>query len=427
MLQPPEGWLGRQVWSFSSLRGCFQRNLRPGCGPAGDGDLPPLRDMKGIRPASLRNELATIGLYEDPRAITVSSVSLRVVLRSPDGEVVVRDIVGGRWAEPAGEAGATIGDDLWALRGLVDAHAHLPAEELNFQPGVLKDAIVRARDSLEAGVTLILDKGWTDDVTVRLIDSVPREERPEIEAAARVIAAQGGYVPDFGLHIEPYELEGAVLTQARAGTGWVKLIGDWPRRGVGPVANFDEAQLRRAVKVADSMGSKVAIHTMARQVPSMAVAAGVQSIEHGLFLEEDDLDPLAERGGMWVPTVLRCEATLVQLGETSRGGKLFLEGLERIARFLPLAVEAGVHVLAGTDLVGSPADVSAEAVRLGGYGLSNSQVVDAVSKTAFTATGRSAGFDIGAPADAVLFAENPVENLGVLGHPAHVIRLGRVL
>ncbi len=61
------------------------------------------------------------------------------------------------------------------------------------------------------------------------------------------------------------------------------------------------------------------------------------------------------------------------------------------------------------------------------HGLSNSQIVEAVSTSAFLATGREAAFAVGAPADAVLFPDNPIDNPRVLEHPAHVIRLGRVL
>lgn len=346
------------------------------------------------------------------------------MLRSPSGEVVTRDVVDGRWAEPAGEADTVIGEDTWALPGLADAHAHLAAAELDYQPGRFEGAVERARASLEAGVTLILDKGWADDTTIRAIEAVAEDERPDIEAAAQIIADVDGYFPGFAIEIEGDQLVEAVSTQAAAGAGWVKLIGDWPRRGVGPTANFDESQLRVAVETATAAGARVAIHTMAREVPSMAVAAGVHSIEHGLFLEPGDLAALGERGGMWVPTVLRCETTMAQLGEDSSGGKLFAEGLERVRRHLRDAVDAGVHVLAGTDLVGSPADVAAEAIRLGDYGLTNSQVVEAVSTAAFAATGRDSQFEVGAPADAVLFPANPVESLEVLAHPARVIRLG---
>jgi len=354
-------------------------------------------------------------------------VSLRAVLRHPLGDLVVRDIVDGMWVEPSGRAEQAIGDGQWAIPGLVDAHAHLAAAHLAYEPGDLESALARARESLAAGVTLVLDKGWTDDTTIRVIDSLEPDQRPEIEAAARVIAVEGGHFPGFAREIDPDEIETTARAEGRAGRGWVKLIGDWPRKGVGPMANFNEDELRRAVSAAAESGARVAIHTMAREVPSAAVSAGVQSVEHGLFLTQNDLSSLGERGGMWVPTLLRVEATLAQLGEGSTGGRLFVEGLANVRSILPMAVEAGVHVLAGTDLIGTPASVAAEAVRLGDYGLSNRQVVESVTRAGFVATGRDADFTPGAPANAVFFDDDPVSELAVLKSPARVVRLGRIL
>lgn len=193
------------------------------------------------------------------------------------------------------------------------------------------------------------------------------------------------------------------------------------------MANFTPEELATAVAVAEAGGARVAIHTMAREVPSQAVAAGVHSIEHGIFLEEADLAPLAARGGMWVPTVQRVEMTVADLGAESSGGRLLTEGLGRVRRLLPLALEAGVHVLAGTDLIGSPADVAAEAIRLGHYGMTPQQVVAAVSTSVFDATGRDSAFAPGTTADAVFFPANPVEDVAVLSHPALVMRCGELV
>ncbi len=334
--------------------------------------------------------------------------------------------MGGRWVEPTGSVDETIGTGMWAIPGLVDAHAHLAADRL-FAPGVFPDAVARAKEALAAGVTLILDKGWTDSTTIDVIEAVAAEDRPEIESAARIIAAPDGYMPGFGLRVEPGDIGAAVSAEAAGGRGWVKLIGDWPRRGQGPVSNFDESQLRTAVQAAETAGARVAIHTMAREVPSLAVAAGVHSIEHGLFLTEDDLGPLGRRAGMWVPTVLRCEATVSQLGTGSSGGRLLSEGLDGLGGMFQQAIDAGVHVLAGTDLIGAPADVAAEAIRLADYGLTPAQVLAAVSTDGFAATGRDSGFSFGSPADAVFFAESPLQELGVLAHPVAVMRKGRLL
>lgn len=349
-----------------------------------------------------------------------------MTLRSPSGPVVVRDVVGDRWAEPSGEPAETVGEDLWALPGLVDAHAHLAARELNTEPGVLSDAMQRARDALASGVTLVLDKGWGDDTTIRLIDQLDPAERPDIEAAGRIITTEGGYFSGFGREIAGSEVAAAVSEAAAVARGWVKLIGDWPRRGVGPVANFTQDELAAAVSAAEAGGARLAIHTMAREVPSQAVAAGVHSIEHGLFLEEADIELLGSRGGMWVPTVLRVEATVGQLGPGSSGGRLLAEGLRRMRMLVPLAVEAGVHVLAGTDLIGSPADVAAEALRLRELGLDANGIVEAISNSAFAATGRDHEFSVGTPANAVFFSADPLEELDVLRHPRHVMRLGRL-
>lgn len=329
--------------------------------------------------------------------------------------------------ESPADPDSTIGEDLWALPGLVDAHSHLAVAQLDYGPGNFDEAVERVKEALRAGVILILDKGWRDRTTIEVMALVPEEERPEMEAAAEVIAAEEGYYPGFALEAAPGEVGKLATRQAKVGEGWVKLIGDWPRRGRGPVANFDEGELRQAVEAADSAGARVAIHTMARDVPSVAVAAGVHSIEHGLFLTEDDIAVLGARRGMWVPTVLRVQETITQLGLDSSGGRLLSEGLENVRNLLPLAGEAGVHVLAGTDLVGSPANVAHEAIKLGEYGLTNRQVVKAVAIAGFTATGRVHDFTVGAPADAVLFPEDPLFDLNVLTNPSHVVRRGRII
>ncbi len=347
----------------------------------------------------------------------------RVTLRSPLGPIVTRDISEGIWVEPAGDPDVHLGRESWALPGLSDSHAHLAGEQISDR-GDVDGAVNRARDALAAGVTLLLDKGWRDATAIEAIEDMSPIERPDVEAAAAIISVPDGYFPEFGRQIDPAEIRPTVESEARRGMGWVKLVGDWPRRGVGPVANFDGTQLREAVSTAEAAGARVAIHTMAREVPSIAVQAGVHSIEHGLFLTEDDLAELGARRGMWVPTVLRVEETMRQLGAGSSGGQLLKDGLDNVCRLLPLAAEAGVSVLAGSDLVGAPADIAAEAMRLADLGLGAARAVDAVGLAAFDATGRSTRFQPGSPANAVLFPENPIETIEVLATPTTVIRLG---
>jgi imidazolonepropionase-like amidohydrolase len=329
--------------------------------------------------------------------------------------------------EPWGEPDEVISSGLWALPGLVDGHAHLGQGGGETHEGGSEGAANRATMALGAGVGLILDKGWSDLTVVHLIDKVPAAQRPEIEAAGVVLTVDGGFWEGFGRNVAPGDIGEVAAVAADEGAGWVKLIGDWPRKGVGPVANFDEEELKEAVAAAREHEARVAVHTMAREVPSMAVRAGVDSIEHGLFLTDDDLEMLGSRGGCWVPTVLQVEATIEQLGESSSGGRLLLEGLENVRARLANAVEAGVHVLTGTDLAIGTHQVALEAIRLWELGMAPVAVIEAVSWSGFRATGRQVGFDLGAPANAVLFSEDPVSNPRVLADPVAVIRMGRIV
>lgn len=345
-------------------------------------------------------------------------------LQSPFGFQLKRSVAGGVWVESASAAGEAIGRGLWALPGLVDGHAHLARASMDGGPGDAEGAKRRAREALNSGVMLALDKGWSDCTVIEMMERVQSGERPDLEAAGIMTTVEGGYYPGFGRVVDGGTLEKGIIAAAEEGAGWVKLVGDWPRKGIGPVPNFSESQLSSAVRIASERGARVAVHTMARDVPSMAVSAGAQSIEHGLFLTEDDLGKLASLEGMWVPTVLNMEAIVSQLGVDSSGGRLISAGLENVSRLLPLAVEAGVHVLAGTDLAVPSDQVGQEAVRLHQMGLTREQAVRAVTIAGYQATGRPHDFEIGSPANVVFYDENPMAEPAILGHPRMVVRRG---
>lgn len=341
---------------------------------------------------------------------------------------MVRDIHDGVWVERSGDADTTLGQGLYALPGLIDGHAHFSAPVgVDWKSDSLENAKRRVAAALEAGVLLAFDKGWSDLHTIEIIDQVAPNLRPEIEAAGIINAVKEGYWPKFARELAASNFDSGVAESLAESRGWIKFVGDWPRRGVGPVSNFTEGQLRSAVVAAEASGSRVAIHTMGRDTPTVAVRAGVHSIEHGLFLTDNDLDLLGARNGMWVPTISRMEAVIAQLGAESSGGKLLIEGLENVRRLMPLAAEAGVHLLAGTDVTIGAHDVALEAQRLVDYGLPVDRALHAVSTAAFDATGRPSAFEVGTSANAVLFPANPLAEFAVLSRPSHVIRLGSLV
>ena len=359
-------------------------------------------------------------------------MATHITIRPPDGDRYDLAIDGSHFAEPASvEVTETLDTaHLWALPGLADAHAHLTMTSTRDIAGISEEQMATnlpkmAWAHVDRGVLLILDKGANTDLSLTALDH-DADLRPEVEVAGAIIHPQGGYMPGFGVEVEPDDLVEYVRTSASTRGGWVKIVADWPRKGVGPVSNYTVDQLSEAVDVVHRAGARVAVHTMAFAA-SDAVGAGVDSIEHGPFLTPDDLGALAARGGAWVPTVVNMLDVLDMLGPDSSGGKLFARGLATMRENLPIAEELGVTVLAGTDMAVPHGEVSIEAARLHEYGLTARAAVRAASTNAYEYTGHTKTLAPGSVADVVFFDENPYEDVAVLQHPRIIVRRGTVI
>jgi imidazolonepropionase-like amidohydrolase len=354
-----------------------------------------------------------------------------LTIRAPDGAGYPIAIDGERFVEPGDDVRTEIDTaSMWALPGLADAHAHLTMTSLSDIEGMSDAAMLRniplnAWAHVENGVLLILDKGGNSDLTLVSLDH-DAELRPDAEVACGMIHPAGGYISGFGDEVEPEELVEFVRSKAATRGGWVKIIADWPRRGIGPVNNYSLETLTEAVSIVHEMGARVAAHTMADGA-SDAVAAGVDSIEHGPFLTEEDLKALGARGGAWVPTLVNMLHLVDMLGPDSSGGKLFVNGLEKMRDNLPLAEELGVTVLAGTDMAVPTGQVAKEALRLREYGLTDRAATEATSTNAYAYVGRSDSIKPGEIADVVFFDQNPFSDVATLQQPALIIHRGKMI
>lgn len=360
-------------------------------------------------------------------------MATHLTIRTVDGSVSEAAFSDGRWVDPraAPSTGQIDTGHLWAVPGLADCHAHLAASTVDElieadDAGIDRAVLDNAWAQLSAGVFLVIDKGSKNSRTLRVLDQPP-ERRPHVEAAGRIVTVAGGYYPGFGHEVDVTDLVGGITPVLEEAAAWVKLIGDWPRKGQGAVTNFSGDELATIVDIAHQAGRRVAVHAAAPHTSSLAVAAGVDSIEHGLFLTPDDITSLGARGGAWVPTVKAMKATRDQLGPESSGGRLFQQGLENIRELLSDAPAAGVVVLAGTDLATPHGRVAEEAEALARYGLDVCDALDAVTGAAFRYTGRTEGFAVGEPANAVFFGDNPAERIETLLDPALVLHRGAML
>jgi imidazolonepropionase-like amidohydrolase len=331
----------------------------------------------------------------------------------PTGEVIDLYADGDRWTtDPV--PGADLAAEGWLLPGLVDAHTHPGAEA----PGMAFDEeLLRAdlRQHAAAGVTLIRSPGLAGQPP-EWFGADP--DLPRAVHAGPWFAQDGQFFDGWGRRPSHAELPALAAEQARR-TGWAKLIGDW-REGDEPIP---AEVLTAVVDAVHAAGGRVAVHANYRQTSSSAIAAGVDSIEHGMRLEPDLLPQMAAAGIALTPTLSVIETALADVGDRDDRG--LAAAVQKHRQLVVQAADAGVTLLAGTD--SRPhGQITDEIGALVAAGL---RPVDALAAASWAARAylRWAGLEPGAPADAVVYDEDPRADLSQLGNPAAVVLRGRVV
>ena len=338
-------------------------------------------------------------------------------------------IVEGRltFDRPRGEA-QTVAAGGWVLPGLVDAHCHVGLAPQGFFPDLERQ---RAQALLDrgAGALLLRDAGSpVDNTAVQQQDDLPRLIR-----AARHIARPGRYVRDLGVEIEPPDLVAEVEKQAAAGDGWVKIVGDWIDRGLGDLAPlWPDDVLAAAVARAHELGARVATHVFGEDALTGLIAAGVDSIEHGTGLTDEHIAAAAAAGCAVVPTLINIDnfPTFALAGErkfpayAAHMRALSATNRDRIRN----AWDAGEPVYTGTDAGGSlPHGLVRDEIRaLVGAGIPQPEVIAQASWRGREWLGLP-GLVEGAPADLVVYAEDPRTDLATLFAPARTVLRGAVV
>ena len=349
------------------------------------------------------------------------------VLTAPDQERDGLWAVDGRltFTRPAAPPDVVL--DGWVLPGLVDAHCHIGLGP----DGDVSESIAeeQAVTDLMAGTLLVRDAGAVHDT--RWIQQCP--ELPRIIRAGRHIARTCRYLRGFAIEVEPDGLVEAVRKQARAGDGWVKLVGDWIDRGAGDLAaSFPAAVVRDAVRAAHDEGARVTAHCFAEDTLDDMLDAGIDCIEHGTGLLPRHIPRFVEQRVPIVPTLIniatfpdiaaRAEAKFPVYAAHMRA--LWQRRNERIVE----AFEAGVPIYAGTDagsVIGHGRIVD-EIQALHTAGLPAAAALDAASWGARKWLGAE-GIAEGASADVLLCEQDPRISPETLRNLAHIILRGRRL
>jgi imidazolonepropionase-like amidohydrolase len=320
----------------------------------------------------------------------------------------------------------TILDGGFLIPGLADVHAHLPMSSPAGNEASEEDRVrASARAQVEAGVLTVREPGGSRlSAELRVEDGFPR-----VISAGRWLAGPGRFVPGFATEVSDEELPEAALAELAAGAGWVKIIGNWRAEGeeVGS-ASFRPETLAAAVAAVHRAGGRMAIHATIREVAQAAIAAGCDSIEHGSRMEQSDLEAMAKDGIALVPTLSAALAPqppeFAERPEEVR--RDVLAEVERAPGRVREAWEAGITILAGTDVAAPHGDIRQEVEHFLAAGLPPEVALGAASWEARTFLGLPL-IEEGAPGDIVGFERDPREDPAALADPVLVVLDGRVL
>ncbi|HWJ08425.1 MAG TPA: amidohydrolase family protein [Nocardioides sp.] len=345
----------------------------------------------------------------------------------PDGEVRELFVVDGHVTHER-PAGAETAAEGWIVPGLVDAHNHLGLED----GGAVSDEEIERTAILdrENGVLLTRDCGSPADT--RWVQE--REDLPRLIRCGRHVARTRRYLKDYGVEVEPDALAETVAEQAKAGDGWVKLVGDWISREEGDLApSFPAGAVADAIRVAHAHGAKVTAHCFGEDSIGPLLDAGIDCIEHGTGLTEDHIGQMVARGVALVPTVLQTSKFPGFVDAARDKFPAYAGTMERLharrREVLMNAHDAGVALYVGSDGGGSARHgvLHEEILAMAAMGLSNEYVVGAASWRGRAWLGWNPGLGEGDPADFVVYPRNPVEDLSVLAEPSRVVLRGKVV
>jgi imidazolonepropionase-like amidohydrolase len=289
--------------------------------------------------------------------------------------------VGPRAPIPEGAEVIDLGDAT-LLPGFIDAHVHLSSAmskdwRQDFYDGLTKsigeealDAVPYARATLLGGFTTVRNLGSNDFVDIALRNAI-RDGAiigPRIVAATWPIGATGGHCdydplrPDLlreptspGIGDGPDELRKRVRYVVKHGADVIKVCATGGVLSLNDdvdTPQLTQAELEAIVDEAHSLRKKVAVHAHGATGAKRAIRAGVDSIEHGTFLDDEALDLMKQKGTYFVPTRMVSEELSRKLKEGGLAPTVQLKASAAVAagaNALRKAIAKGVRIAVGTD------------------------------------------------------------------------------
>ena len=338
------------------------------------------------------------------------------------------------------------------LPGLIDCHVHLcyageadpgtAADKL--RPGELAiRALENAQKNLRGGITGVRDCGGKDYIEFAARDACNsgRFPGPTIRAAGKMICMTGGHGNRIGRIADgPEEVTKAVREQIHAGCDFCKIMatGGVMTPGVNPEdAHYTEDELRAGISESHRFNRHTASHAQGSAGILNAVRAGIDSIEHGIFMTDECIEEMIKNDVYLVPT---CAAPMNIVVHADKGiADYIVEKARRVIDYHKASIgmyfRAGGKIAMGTD-AGTPFNMHGEnALELRymtEYGMSNEAALIASTFNAAELMGLSEQGRIkdGALADLLIVDGNPLSDIDAVaetGNHRMVIKKGRKL
>ncbi|HHV38740.1 MAG TPA: amidohydrolase family protein [Tepidimicrobium sp.] len=337
------------------------------------------------------------------------------------------------------------------MPGLINSHVHITMEPVGDPfslilseslPKTTLRGVANLKKHLLAGTTYFRDLGAHGGIDLALRDSVKAGliEGPEFLVSCEVVTMTGGHGWPMGREADgPDETRKAAREQLKAGADVVKIMatGGVMTEGVEPGSpQLSKEEMEAAVIEAHKAGKKTASHAQGTEGIKNAILAGIDSIEHGIFLDDEAIEMMVERGTYLVPTLV-APYFIVEYGVEAGVPKQAVDKSEMVMGShmdsFRRAYEAGVKIAMGTD-AGTPFnfhDAAPHELKLMmDCGMTAMDALVSSTKTSAELLGiddKYGTLEEGKFADFLVLDENPLENLDTLFNINSVYKLGKLV
>jgi len=350
----------------------------------------------------------------------------------------------------------------FVMSGLMDMHVHLQGElgpkndrdnlRLSKSDRLMKSAYF-AKKTLMAGFTTVRDLGSSAEQSYALRDGISKGwlQGPRIIAAGTSVAVTGGHgdvdgmSPDLlDMHTAktvcdgPFDCRRATRRAIKFGADVIKITstgGVLSDTDTGTGQQMADDELREVVNAAHALGRKVASHAHAAAGINAALRAGVDSIEHGSYANEESIELFKKGGAYLVPTLMAGD-TVVALAKNTNfmsaaiSAKAIRVGGDMIANF-KRSYKSGVKIAYGTDSgVSKHGNNGKEAVLMYEAGMSVQDVLKAATINAADLIGKSKSLgtiEVGKVADIIAMHASPLKDIKELMDVDFVMKSGEVV